>query len=267
MIVNGRAIANDLLQQLKARRSMINGPVTFGIVVAPGDPVIESFVRIKTKIANDLDIEMVRLDLAEPTTDAAMTTVRKFKHDTSIDGFIVQLPMPEGIDVNAVLSEVPMEKDIDGINPFTRETERLVRAPVALAVREILERENIAILGARVVVVGAGRLVGLPTAALLREKGANVSMFTLSEGRIEDLKEADIVISGAGQPHFIRPEHLKQGVVLIDAGTSETAGVIQGDADPTCAEIARVFTPVPGGVGPIAVAMIFKNILDLKQRS
>ena len=267
MIIDGRKIANDLLEQLKARRSSIPGPVRLGIVVAPGDPVIESFVRIKSKIAGDLDIEMVRLDMEEPTTEAAMALVRKFKYDESIDGFIVQLPMPEHVDVNAVLSEVPMEKDIDGINPFTRETERLVRAPVALAVQEILNREAVQVEGARVVVMGAGRLVGLPTAALLRELGAIVSMFTLTEGRVEDFKDADIVVLGAGQPHFVKPEHLKEGVVVIDAGTSETAGVIQGDADPACADIARVFTPVPGGVGPIAVAMIFKNILDLKERS
>ncbi len=263
MIIDGRSIGVEVIAELRERRSRINRTITLGIVVSPGDPVIESFVRIKSRLAEELDVRIVRIDIAEPTTEAAMNAVRALKYYTSIDGMIVQLPMPETVDVNAVLSEVPMEKDIDGINPFTRESERLVRAPVALAVQEILQRAHVSLHGARAVVVGAGRLVGVPTAALLREQGAEVTIFTLNEGSIEDLKVADIVVAGAGQPHFIKPEHVKNGVVLIDAGTSEIAGVIQGDVDPACREIAGVFTPVPGGVGPIAVAMIFRNILDL----
>lgn len=266
MIVDGKAISNELLAALKERRARIDGPVTLGIVICAGDPVTESFVRIKSKIAADLDITIVRHDIAEPTTEAAMDGVRAFKYNPAVDGVIVQLPMPAGIDVNAVLSEMSADKDIDGINPFLRERERIVRAPVALAVEEILNRTNTNVHGARVVVVGAGRLVGLPTALLLRERGADVHMVTLDQGRIEDLKEADIIVLGAGQPHFIKPEHIKEGVVLIDAGTSESAGMIQGDADPTCAQKASVFTPVPGGVGPVAIAMIFKNILDLAHR-
>ena len=90
-------------------------------------------------------------------------------------------------------------------------------------------------------------------------------MFTLEEGSIEDLKTADIVVCGAGNPGFIKPEMLKDGVALIDAGTSESSGKVVGDCDPACAEVASVFTPVPGGVGPVAVAMIFKNLFDLME--
>jgi methylenetetrahydrofolate dehydrogenase (NADP+)/methenyltetrahydrofolate cyclohydrolase len=173
--------------------------------------------------------------------------------------------MPAGVDVNAVLSEVPETKDVDGINPFTPERKRIAHAPVVLAVMEILARTNTPVQGSRVVVVGAGRLVGQPTAAHLRDLGAKVTMFTLDQGSIRDLLDADIIVSGAGQPHFIKPEHVSDGVVLIDAGASESDDTILGDADPACAEKARVFTPVPGGVGPISVAMIFRNLLDLKR--
>ncbi len=266
MIIDGRAIADEILAGVKSRRRLIAKPITLGIVVFPGDVVIESFVGIKSKIARDVGIAMIRKDMDEPTTAAAMDAVRSFKYDASVDGIIVQLPLPAGVDINAVLSEVPMEKDIDGINPFTRNNERLVRAPVALAVQEILQRSHVHVSGMRAVVVGAGRLVGLPSAALLRELGADVSMLTLTDGSTKDLKTADIVVSGAGKPHFILPQHLKEGVVLIDAGTSETRGVIQGDVHPSCKDIARVFTPVPGGVGPIAVALIFQNLLDLAKQ-
>jgi methylenetetrahydrofolate dehydrogenase (NADP+) / methenyltetrahydrofolate cyclohydrolase len=264
MIVDGRAISDELIAQLKSERVRVGGSVTLGIVVSTNDPVIESFVALKTKVADMLDVTIVRRDVSDATTELVMEAVRAFKYDPAIDGIIVQLPMPETVDVNAVLSEVTDTKDVDGINPFTPEHARIAHAPVALAVHEILERTQTTIKGARVVVVGAGRLVGQPTAARLRELGADVTMFTLQEGRIEDLKDADIVVTGAGQPHFIKPEHVKDDVVLIDAGASESDNNILGDVDPSCAEKARVFTPVPGGVGPISVAMIFRNLLKLK---
>ncbi len=263
MIVDGRSIASEIIAGLKVRRATIDRPVRLGIIVGTLDPVIESFVRLKTKAAADLDIEMVRVDIADPTISTVMDAVRSFKYDPSISGMIVQLPMPQVVDINAVLSEVNMEKDVDGINPFTRESERIARAPVARAVHEILVRERVEISNARVAVVGAGRLVGVPTAALLQELGAEVTTLTLNEGSLKDLKDADIIVSGAGHAHLIKPEHIQEGVVLIDAGASELGGFIQGDADPACAAIASVFTPVPGGVGPIAVSMIFKNLLDL----
>jgi len=106
----------------------------------------------------------------------------------------------------------------------------------------------------------------LPSAWLLRRLGANVSVFSLEEGAIDDLKNADIIVSGAGNPGFIKPEHIKDGVALIDGGTSELKKRIAGDADPACAEKTSVFTPVPGGVGPVAVAMIFRNLLDLVEK-
>lgn len=265
MIIDGRAISAELIEQLKRERALIGGPISLGIIVATDNPVIESFVAIKTKVAEALRVTMVRRDVPDATTETVMTAVRDLKFDDTIDGIIVQLPMPGAIDINAVLSEVPDMKDVDGINPFTPEKRRIARAPVALAVREILERTHTKIEGARAVVVGAGRLVGQPTAALLRELGADVSVFTLTEGSIEDLKHAAIIVSGAGQPHFIKPEHIMEGVVLIDAGASESDDTIQGDVDPACGEKASVFTPVPGGIGPISVAMIFRNILALKR--
>ena len=109
--------------------------------------------------------------------------------------------------------------------------------------------------------------MGAPAAELLRELGADVAVITASRGSLAALKDADIVVSGAGSPGLLQPEMFKEGVVLIDAGTSEASGRLTGDADPRCAEVASVFTPVPGGAGPIAVAMLFKNLFTLAQRS
>ncbi len=266
MIIDGKAIAEDMYQALAKRRALFANEIKLGIVVVGHNPVIESFVGIKVRNAERLDVEMVRVDLPDTATQEEIIAALKDVAARS-DAVIPQLPLPSGVDINAVLAAVPNEKDVDALNPSIAEGDRLVHAPVALAAVEILKRNNIKIEGARTVVVGAGRLVGKPSAWLLKSFGADVSMFTLEEGSIEDLKDADIVVSGAGNPGFIKPEHLKEGVALIDAGTSELKKKITGDADLACAEKAAVFTPVPGGVGPIAVAMIFRNLFDLLEKA
>jgi len=264
MIVDGRAIAEDIYKALVQRRARY-GTVKLGIMVVGADPVIESFVRIKTRAAHKLNIEMIRIDLpAESATELVIHEVKKLVEVT--DSIIVQLPLPKIVDTNTVLAAIPPEKDVDALNPTIPEDKHPVFAPVALAVVEMLQRSRVVIEGARTVVVGAGRLVGAPSAALLRRLGARVSMFTLNEGSIDDLRTADIVVCGAGNPSFIKPEHLKLGVALVDAGASESKGKVVGDADPACATKAAVFTPVPGGVGPVAVAMIFKNLFDLLEK-
>ena len=268
MIIDGRAIAEDIYTELGT--FFAGRGARLGLLVVGVDAVIGSFVRIKTRGAQRLGIETVRIDLPpDATTDDVINRTRKLASET--DAIIVQLPLPKQIDVNAVLASIPAQRDVDAlhpelvewVNPTVSEGKRIVDAPVALAVMEILKRANVEVSGKRAVVVGAGRLVGVPTAELLKKNGADVSMFTLQEGSIEDLKTADVIVSGAGKPGLIKPEHIKKGVALIDAGASEQGGVIMGDADPSCAEIASVFTPVPGGVGPVAVAMIFRNLRTL----
>ncbi len=262
MIIDGKAIAEDMYKALAKRRALFERDVRLGILVVSPSPVIESFVRIKTRAAARLNIEMVRVDLSEGVdTSAAIEEVKRLAEET--DSVVVQLPLPKSLDTNAVLAAIPPEKDVDALNPTIPEDKHPVFAPVALAIVEILERSKVVIKGARTVVVGAGRLVGAPSAVLLTRLGAKVTMFTLQKGSVEDLKDADIVVCGAGNPGFIKPEHIKKGVAIVDAGASESKGRVVGDADPACAEKASVLTPVPGGVGPVAVAMIFRNLFDL----
>lgn len=263
MIIDGKAIAEELYAALETRRASFLQKPRLGIIVAGKNAVIESFVRIKSKGAERLDVELVRVDLPEgATSEQAINAVRALAQKT--DALIVQLPLPKSMDTNAVLSEIPHEKDVDAINPVSED--HAVGAPVALAVVEVLERAGIAIQDAHAVVVGSGRLVGAPSARLLRKLGAHVVKVTLEEGSLDDLKEADIVVLGAGSAGLVKPEQIKEGVALIDAGASESAGTVVGDADPACAEKAAVFTPVPGGIGPIAVAMIFRNLFDLVEK-
>lgn len=250
MIIDGKQLAEGVYARLPQRA------LSLGILVGEKNPVIDSFVKIKQRAAEKLGVELVREELAEGAATAdAVAAVIALAAQT--DGIIVQLPLSPQIDVEAVLAAIPGDKDVDGISSAP-----VVRPPVAEAVAEILAIAGVDPRGKKAVVVGSGRLVGVPVAALLSIHGADVRVVTQGDP-LDALKDADIVVLGAGEPGLVKPEHLKNGVVLIDAGTSETGGKVKGDADPACAEKASVFTPVPGGVGPIAVAMIFKNLFAL----
>lgn len=237
MIIDGKKIAEDIIadigDSLRGKR--------LGIVVGVQDAATDSFVKIKTRVASRLGVEVVRGDFVDLVQNC--------------DGIIVQLPHP---DAEVLIAHIPPEKDLDAIGP-----KPLVRTPVAEAILKVLVRGAVSALAKKAVVVGKGRLVGAPAADLLKELGAHVTVLTQDAGSLAELKDADIVVLGAGSPGLVKPEMLKEGVVLIDAGTSEASGRLMGDADPRCAEVASMFTPVPGGIGPIAVAMIFKNMLEL----
>jgi len=262
MTIDGRTIAEQVYLALIAGQASDRQVVRLGIVVASHDPVIESFVKIKSRAASRLGVEMRRIDLLnKPTTADAIAAIEKLAPE--VDGIIVQLPLPSTLDTEAILAAIPPYLDVDGINPAVAENDRAVRAPVAGAVAEILKVSNVDPKGKRAVVVGAGRLVGIPATHLLESLGATVLVVTLESGSLDALRNADIIVLGAGNPGFIKPEMIKTGAVLIDAGTSESSGKVVGDADPACASKCSIFTPVPGGVGPIAVAMIFENLFEL----
>ncbi len=254
-MVDGKKIANDVCDQLIA--DGVAG-LSLGILMSGADAVTESFVRIKARTAEKLGVVVVREVIPETAAaEEVLNALETLAKNT--DGVIVQLPLPKHIDVEVVLAAIPPEKDVDGISSTPR-----VRPPVAEAVKEVLENADVDVSGKNAVVVGSGRLVGKPCASLLEELGANVTILGRGDS-LDALKDADIVVLGAGEPGLVKPEYLKEGVILIDAGTSESSGKIAGDADPSCAEVASIFTPVPGGVGPIAVAMIFKNLLSLSK--
>lgn len=243
MIIDGKHIAEEIIAALEKERGDFSA-LSLAVISEGEDAATESFIKIKSRVAARLNVEVRRY------------TPSQISEALECDGIIVQLPIPNAAEL---LASLPSEKDVDAIT----EGKKIVRAPVAEAVSEIFVRHNIAAAGKKAVVLGAGKLVGAPVAELLKDLGADVSVITKNEGTLSDMKDADIVVLGAGEPGLIKPEMLKEGVILIDAGTSEASGRLAGDANPACAEVASIFTPVPGGIGPIAVAMIFKNLFTL----
>jgi methylenetetrahydrofolate dehydrogenase (NADP+) / methenyltetrahydrofolate cyclohydrolase len=258
VIVDGKKIAEEIVATLREQRKDFPPKFCLGVLMGESDTASASFVKIKERVADRLQVVVVRELLpVDATTEYALRALERLSKTCA--GLIVQMPLPSQIDLGQILAAIPPHLDVDAIT----DTQTVVRAPVAEAVSEVFVRTNVSAQNKIAVVVGAGKLVGAPVAELLKSLGADVSVITQNQGSLSDLKNADIVVLGAGEPGLVTPDLLKEGVVLIDAGTSEASGRLAGDADPKCAEVASVFTPVPGGIGPIAVAMIFKNLFIL----
>jgi methylenetetrahydrofolate dehydrogenase (NADP+)/methenyltetrahydrofolate cyclohydrolase len=259
MLFDGRTFAEDVYDDLSSRRYALPDGLALGIIACEPNAVIESFVRIKARAAERLGVQLLRVDV--PAADGEEGIIEAI-HElvTKTQGIIVQLPLPQSLDLGQILAAIPPTHDVDGISPNP-----LVLPPVARAVKTVLERHAVPMVGRNAVVIGAGRLVGAPVAKMLQEEGAEVMVVTKESGSLSLLKDADIIVSGAGEPGLIQPDMVRDGVVLIDAGTSEQGGKVRGDADPACAERCSLFTPVPGGIGPVAVAMIFENLFELAQ--
>ena len=268
MIIDGRVFAREVLARAKARAEKLPHPPRVLALVASETPATKSYLAIKTKRAADagciLEVKHIKSSLRpSETIDMARNA----------DSIIIQLPLPDGIDQKEICDSVPVEKDADVLSSAAREKFEqgdvdALLPPVVGAIHEIFLQNEINPKGKKVVIIGRGFLVGAPAATWLMQQGADVEVAT---SKTEDLsavlRTADIIVSGAGIPHFIEPEMLKDGVVLIDAGTSESNGAIAGDADPACADKCSLFTPVPGGVGPLAVACLFENVVTLAERA
>ncbi len=269
MIIDGKHIAAGIREKLAQSVKAFSASPTLAIVVVGNDPVIESFVGIKKKVGVSLGIAVVEHRFVESIKDEALlNAVQKLGTDESIDGIIIQLPLPPSINTDRILSAVPTNKDVDMLSAESvaafRRGDAVILPPIAGAIQVILEHAKINVSGKEVLVLGYGRLVGIPASLLFRHNGAHVTVIDKSIPNLaEHTRESDIIVCGVGKPGLLTKEMLKEGSVVIDAGTSEQGGKIMGDADVRCALVASVFTPVPGGIGPIAVALIFKNLLVL----
>lgn len=264
-ILDGKKIAEQMLYQVGTLAKALPKRVCF---IQFGDDLVSTtFVRRKSRAADRIGIQVDivhREDVLD--TESALVVVRDVVAQ-EYDGVVIQLPLPAGIDTEALLNEIPLKQDIDmlsaeSINLFVSgNTERF--PPVAGAVFELLQSEKISFEDKRIVIVGGGRLVGMPVMQLLEQKHIPydfVDRDTEKDDMNRLLAAADIVITGVGKAGLIDASMIKEGVVLIDAGTSAERGVLAGDVDTSAYEKASFYTPVPGGVGPVTIAVLLRNL-------
>jgi len=266
-IVDGRAIARKIQSDLQSEISEMEVKPRLDIIIVGSDPVTASFVRVKEKFAKALDIQFVKHELPESAeTGEIQALIREVS--TVTNGIVVQLPLPEHVNTAAVLSAIPFKQDVDVLNEqtfgrFVVKNTPFV-PPVAGAVQEILATHKIPLNMTKAVVIGRGRLVGAPVRTMLEHENADITIIdSKSAANIyrEALKSAEIVVSGVGVPNLVKQEHISKGVVLIDAGTSSSGGSIMGDICTDCIQDASLVSKTPGGVGPITVAVLFRNLV------
>lgn len=269
MIINGNALAQDVLNRVRIENESFRTPVQLGVISVGHSAVVDAYIRIKKRRALEVGIIVTHRVLEESISEEDILS----EIDTLIkktDALIVQLPIPEHLSVDTILNRIPETHDADVLGRYARDAylhgDGVVMPPVAQACAYICAVNNVPLSGAHAVVLGKGRLVGIPVEAWLRKEGALVESIdeqTPSAKRKSILEKADIVVSGVGKPGILLSEDVREGVVVLDAGASETGGVIAGDADPQVATKSSLFAPVPGGIGPLAVAFLLQNAVTL----
>lgn len=261
MTIDGKAIAADIYQTIKIELSnRVRKPRLCVLTSAPNAET-RKYLDLKKRKAEELGIHINVIEFIDGiSTEEFIQSLQPASRNT--DGIVVQLPLPAAIDTDDVLAAIPAALDVDMVNSEDLTTEIL--PPVVGAVAEIAKRHNVEFTGKQVVVVGEGRLVGKPAALWAAGQGADVKVIDEDTINAEEvLKSADIIISGAGVTGLITPDKVKEEVIIFDAGTSEEGGILKGDADPACADKAALFTPVPGGIGPITIAVLLRNLVKL----
>jgi methylenetetrahydrofolate dehydrogenase (NADP+)/methenyltetrahydrofolate cyclohydrolase len=262
MKVDGNTIAENIISQLKSDMSSVPKLVLTAVACAPNFET-QRYLALKQKRAAAVGISLNVVELPEDvTTEQTIECVAAVAEQSA--GVVVQLPLPMHIDKASVLAAIPRAKDPDGFS-YGEKNDRLL-PPVVGAIDEISKVHEVEWKNKKVVILGKGTLVGVPVARYARKQGAKVRVY--EEGTLDtsSLKTADIIVSGMGQPKFITADMVRDGVVLFDAGTSEDGGELVGDMHPDVANVAALYTPVPGGIGPLTIALLLRNLYQLNRQ-
>lgn len=265
MKVDGKAIAADIFRELRNRISHMDVTPHLTIFTCAPHFATKKYLNLKTKRAKEVGIGVNVIELPETiTTTEAIQSIEHACMQT--DGIIVQLPLPTHLSTDDILACIPTSLDVDGVHYDGSANTPM--HPVAGALALIAQRHDILLAGQKVVVVGHGRLVGQPAARWAAAQGAHVTVLTeQSPERELAISSADVLILGVGKPNLITPDMIRDGVIIFDAGTSELGGQLVGDAHRDCSQKASLFTPVPGGIGPLTVAVLLQNVITLAEHS
>lgn len=271
-IIDGSALAKQILDDLKKNIAILPFQPVFCDILVGNDPASRQYVGMKAKTAERVGFKFRRADFPEDISDDSLVSeIKNICAEPGMRGLIVQLPLPESFDKQKILDSIDPKIDVDCIGSVNSEKfysgRPYVVFPTAAAVMRLLEEKVKNLVGKKTVVVGYGDLVGKPVKFLLERHGAKVDLIRSQTPNPEIiLKEADIIVSATGRPGLITAQKVKPGAVVIDAGTAESAGGIVGDVDrQSLSGVAGWLSPVPGGVGPVTVAMLMKNVFEVSK--
>lgn len=281
IILDGRATAKTIKLELTERVSKLKQAGVspgLGTLLVGDDPGSHSYVAGKHRDCAEVGVNSIRIDLpANASKSDIFKAVSELNQAPEVTGYIVQLPLPVGINTNELLEAIDPDKDADGLHPINlgklvlnasgEITSPLPCTPMGIV--ELLRRYDIALAGKEVAVIGRGITVGRPLGLLLSRKNIDATVSLLHSGSKnipESVKRADVVVAAVGVAHFVKPDWIKTGAAVLDVGITrtETNGVasLVGDVDPAVSEVAGYLSPNPGGVGPMTRAMLVKNVVD-----
>lgn len=235
-------------------------------ILVGDDPGSVAYLNIKEKKCRACDIIFNLAKFPSTVSESDLVAhIQQLNKSSDITGIIIQLPLPRSLDRDEILLSVDQKKDIDAFTFSLNDQSNIaIRPPAPAGMIEILDQYQIDLVGKNVVIVGDGLLVGQPLHKMLSEININATIIAdQSANSLSILKNADIVFSGVGKANLIQPEMLKHGVVVVDAGYAKVNEVTCGDCDPKCAEVASWITPPIGGIGPLTVANLLKNVVDI----
>lgn len=262
ILVEGKKIAERIKGEIKEALKT-SGPKTLAIFYVGENSVIDSYVGLKKRVGEELGINVEVIRFPDDISEQFLID-QIHNANEQYSGIIVQLPLPEQFDKERVLNAVRADLDVDVLSreayeQFTSgKTTKL--PPVVGAFKEIVDAHQIDLANKNIVIVGKGVLVGKPVSAYLSREGFTSTLIDRDNDLKTALIDADIIISGAGVPSLVTADMVKVGAILIDAGTSTSSGKLMGDIDRACYDKASIVSPVPGGVGPITVVNLFKNL-------
>ncbi len=257
MLLDGRVVRNSILNDLKNKLSKINKKLCFVVICVDNNDISDIYIRSKEKMALELGYEIIieKLD-NNITNDELINVIDKYNDDDSVNGIMIELPLPSSIDYNLVKNRINPLKDIEGVNNSN------IISPVVMAVMDMLEYYDIDIFHKNIVIIGRSNLIGMPLYDLLVSKKANVKLcHSNTDNLIGYTRDADILISCVGKAHFITGDMIKEGSIVIDIGTNMVDDKLCGDVDfdSVCDKVSYI-TPVPLGIGQITPIELGVNI-------
>jgi len=271
-LIDGKALGAKVREEVAASVAEL-GHVGLATVLVGDDPASHIYIDLKQKAAQQAGMEARDLKLpADLTEEELLATIAELNADDYVDGLLVQLPLPDHIDENRIIEAISPAKDVDGIHPLNAGRLYLGRPTLVpgtpLGIMRMLDEYEIPLEGARAVVVGRSAIVGKPMAHLLLQRNATV---TICHSRTQDLErhtlDAEVLVAAVGVAHLISADMVAAGATVIDVGMNREEGSrrVLGDVDPSAMEEAAYMTPVPGGVGPMTIAMVLQNTVTAAQ--
>lgn len=272
-IISGTTISNQIKAEIAEKVALYvqqgyRAP-GLAVILVGADPASQIYVSNKRKSCEQIGINSRAFDLPETTTEAELLTlINELNQNDEIDGILVQLPLPPQINSEKVIEAIAPHKDVDGFHPYNvgRLCQRIpaLRSCTPYGIITLLEKTGLSFRGKHAVVVGASNIVGRPMAMELLMLGCTTTVtHRFTENLEQFIRQADLIVVAVGKPHLIKGEWIKEGAVVIDVGINRVDGKLVGDVEfEVAAQKASYITPVPGGVGPMTVAMLMKNTLQ-----